>query len=255
MKLSTPTSDRLRRALYIPDARNETAEGVVARMEILMDEFERTPSCAMLIPFLHTYLLITKAVVRERLHFVYPRELETFDVSFAHHYFRPLEQFLFADKLVAPWSTYYQYCSRPDGSAFVQMLLGINAHINGDLGRTLFETSYRRRKDFLHINTILENEIPRVLRYLAFTHKDAISMGGLVWRQFIKREFTRVVVAWRQDAWSGARAMRTGRATSRQLMRGTEHIAEELIVTFEDLYRLRRVAKRVRDIEGLRLRL
>lgn len=253
MKLSPARKTRLQKALRITRPHKETAEGIVARMELLLDEFHRTPELRGFAPFLHTYLLITKAVVRDKRSFNHPEDLDRLDAHFASLYFRPLERFLFSGRPTRPWAAYYRYCSDPTGSAFVQMLLGINAHINGDLGRTICKTSYRHRADFLRINTILEDEIPRVLKYLAFEQKDPVAMGGLLWKQFIRRQFTKTVVEWRNDAWAGAHAMDKGRLTPSSVCRDTEKISEALIDTFADLYRLRRVTTHLKRLEELRL--
>ncbi|MFZ2803822.1 MAG: DUF5995 family protein [Patescibacteria group bacterium] len=182
MKLSPKRKARLLQTLRVPRPFTETADHMAARMEVLLEEFHRVPEWGGFTPFLHTYLLITKAVARDRSSFNHPADLDWLDTHFASLYFRPLERFLFSGKLTKPWATYYTYCSQPNGSAFVQMLLGINAHINGDLARTLQMASYTRRADFLRVNHILEGEIPRVMRYLAFQQKDPIAMGGLLWK-------------------------------------------------------------------------
>ncbi|MFZ2803821.1 MAG: hypothetical protein WA001_01215 [Patescibacteria group bacterium] len=51
----------------------------------------------------------------------------------------------------------------------------------------------------------------------------------------------------------GARATEAGRLSQSAINRGTEDIGGALITTFADLWRLRRVTERLKQLEELRL--
>src|SRR3989338_3885961 len=94
-----------------------------------------------LVPFLETYYLITKSVADKQFSsksfFAKPGQLSKLDVYFASLYFIPLKSYLESGKKVKPWKIYFDYCERKDGIPFVQMFLGINAHINADLSSSI----------------------------------------------------------------------------------------------------------------------
>src|SRR5437016_5673531 len=91
-------TSELHRLLSIPNPKDETIFGVIGRMEVLLDLFERNEQYHSLLPFLKTYYYVTKASAEkyvQRRHFFWSlRDYETLDVYFASLYFKPLLAFL-----------------------------------------------------------------------------------------------------------------------------------------------------------------
>lgn len=220
--------------------KEETFFGIMGRMQVLLEYFSTVPEYRSFVPFLQTYYIITKEVAL-RLHanshyFNDVQALEKLDVYFATLYFNPLREYLETGRASQPWQSYFAYCSQPKGSPFLQMLLGINAHINGDLGRTLIDTQYVEQGDYLRINEILLAKIPEVLTFLAFKRQDLFGAGGLVFKQFIAGEFNRVIVKWRQAAWNNAVKIQIQKLPYEGVLSQTEQIAERLIEIFNQRY-------------------
>ena len=126
-----------RQVLQIKDLKSETIFDVIGRMEVLLEYFKSKPRHKNLVPFLETYYLITKAVAEKQLKhpkfFRDPKSLGKLDVDFANLYFKPLKIYLETGRTVKPWQKYFEYCEQKNGLPFLQMFLGMNAHINADL--------------------------------------------------------------------------------------------------------------------------
>src|SRR3989344_5488294 len=192
---------KVSRLLSIADVEGGDIYDVIGRMKVLLEFFKRNQEYKNLTPFLKTYHLITKSVAERSLEhddfFKNFDSLNHMDVYFANLYFRPLKYYLVNNRMVRPWQTYFKYCQREDGIPFLQMLLGINAHINSDLLISVLVLRYRNKSDFLKINKILKEEISDVMKFLAFVDHDLYGYGALVFRKFVLHEFKNVIVAWR----------------------------------------------------------
>ncbi len=213
---------------------SESVYGVVGHMQLLQDYFFTHPEYYGLIPFLHTYYTVTK-MVASKTDFKNPVALEQLDIHFASLYFNPIQQFLNHEiEHISPWKTYFEYCKQTKGNAFLEMLLGINAHINSDLVVTLHELPYREHKDFQKVNTILSDAIPEVMKFLAKEYHNLFALGGVVFPHFTHDEFTKIVVKWRQQAWKNAERMQDMSKIEaiQSLHKQTEQIAESLIDIF-----------------------
>ena len=236
----------LQRLLHIPDPEKESIFGVVGRMEVLLDIFENEPHYHSLIPFLKTYYFVTKKAAEkyiEKKHFFQDlRDYEVLDVYFASLYFEPLSGFLIERSYDTPWKAYFDYCSRDDGIPFLQMLLGINAHINGNLYTALVDLKYPHERDFFLVNDILQEVFPEVISFMAFSEHDIFSAGGLVLKKFFQSEFHTVIEKWRSEAWANAYYRRAKKLTSqkdtelyRHITEKTEQIGQKLIGDFENI--------------------
>ena len=224
-------------------------------METLAGYFSRSQGFRRLLPFLQTYFLVTKTValksVAHEYYFQNPKKLEQLDIAFAALYFEPLLEYISTGSAPGPWDTYFSYCSKPSGVPFVQMLLGINAHINGDLAYALSRVDYGEYKDFLIINHILEEQIPKVMSYLAFTEYDAMGLGGLVFKKFVLQEFNQIIVGWRQQAWSNAQTYSTLDELRRLTNIQAEDTALKLIEIFSDRYKLHKAPAKLDLLRNL----
>jgi len=208
---------------------------LIGRMEMLLQFFRQHKSYHPLIPFTHTYYLVTKKValknIQDQEYYQNFGEMQKMDIYFASLYFKALRSYLIKGELLTPWKTFFDYCSNTSGYPFVQMLLGINAHINGDLPVTLFQTEFSSKEDFLKINDILLEVIPDIMKFLAFAEKDIWGMGAVVLSSFVQSEFRASVVKWRNNAWDNFLILKAHSSSGQvlHLHQKTEQAAIELI--------------------------
>lgn len=216
-----------------------TLLSVVGRMDMTLEWMRRQPNYRGLIPFLQTYYLVTKAVtaagMQRRKFYRNPAALERLDIVFAALYFKPLERFLVGQQArLSPWTTYYSYCNAGGGNAFVELLLGINAHINGDLPIALSTVRYREQKDFYKIDALLLSVIPEVMQFLTRHYHDYLSVGAMLLPSLTEHEFHSIVVRWRHQAWVNAQQINKKNmpAARKQLQVQTEALAKRLVDIF-----------------------
>jgi len=199
---------QLRELLTINHPDKETMYGIVGRMEVLIDFFAKEPAYHSLIPFLTTYFYVTKASIEKYTHYRHYfwnlRDHETLDIYFATLYFKPLLRFLLEGKCESPWKQYFLYCQKPDGIPIIQILLGVNAHINTDLYAAVVNLPYKHEHDYFLINDILQEVVPNVMKYLTYSRHDLFGLTGLTFKDFIINEFHSVIERWRSEAWAHA---------------------------------------------------
>lgn len=241
-------SPRFLESLLLIDPSSETIYGIVGRMEVLRSLFASDSKYRALLPFLEVYYRVTKAVMNRQAvggsAFDNPQVLEYLDVQFASLYFNALHTFLITGECVMPWRTYFEYCQKSQRNAFVCMLLGINAHINGDLPYALAACSYSEYKDFVAINSILQTEIRGMLAHLAYGYGDGISLGAWLLPRTTVSLFQSTIVQWRSLAWQHASV----RIENRILHSRTESAAKQLADIFKNPSRLLRVARLEKDL-------
>ena len=245
--------------LTIKDPRTETMLGIVRRMEALLKIFRARAEFAGLIPFCETYRLIARDIMlipeKTPKRFGQVEKLDRLNVAFIAYYFQALRQFVATGKATRHWQAYFLYCQLPNGSPFLQMILGVNAHINGDFPHALLETRYANRKDFLLMNRLLEDEVPTVMRFLAFGEKDRLALGGVLFKKFARQQFHQIVIRWRLGAWRSATALKTKKMTSAQLATATEAIGRQLIEIFAHAPKFDRAIPDLKQVQGLRVSL
>jgi hypothetical protein len=169
-------------------------------------------SIGKMAPFLRTYLLVTRAVALDMARHPYqnPAALHRLDSAFSHLYFLPAHQMLTRGTSPTPWETYHSFIREHD-QPFVSMVLGIQSHINADLCVCIAELRYEHKRDFTRINTVLEHVIPWVMHDLAHEDHDALGYAAMLLPTLVHREFRKIVVRWRSDAWHNAAVLRERR--------------------------------------------
>lgn len=91
--------------------------------------------------------------------------MSRFDAAFANRYFEALRRHLAGNDPGRAWRVAFDASERADLTALQHLLLGINAHINVDLGLAVVEAGIdpsEFRRDFLEINRVLEDVLTRV---------------------------------------------------------------------------------------------
>lgn len=234
---------QLRKLLTIEDPKKETIYGVVGRMKVLLEFFKHHPEHHRLVPFLATYYYVTKTsagkyLAKER-YFHNVREYEILDVYFASLYFKPLLSYLLEGSYTHPWQQYFHYCERKDSTPFLQMLLGINAHINADLYTSLVDLHYSSQHDFFLVDDILQEVVPSVLHFLAYKEHDFVSLTGLLFKDLTEIEFHTIIERWRSEAWIRAHfAVKKKKNHHAMVLLETEHVGAELIDYFSNIHRV-----------------
>jgi len=230
--------NRILEIITIEDLKEENIFGIIGRMEMLLEFFKENKEFNSHIPFLKTYSLVTKNVSEKNLkkkeYYKDHEKMGHLDVYFAHLYFKALIPYLKSKKRVKPWQTYYKYCEHESVFSLLNILIGINAHINTDLCTTLVHENYTIKQDFLAINKILEEVIPSLMKYLFVEEKDIFGFGGIVFKEFTKKEFSRIIVKWRLNTWSNAMKLRKNPKLKKELEFKTEALSKELIKIFQE---------------------
>lgn len=209
----------------------DTIADLIEKMEnlkqVLLERRETS-----LIPFLEAYLKITRGVkeARENDEFDNPEALENLDLKFAQLYFRPLRKYLLEDEKTSPWRNYFDYIERDYSIPLLELLLGINAHVNSDLATVIHETGYSEEKDYRRVNGILRDKLFETLRYLAFQHRDAFSLGAYAVHPAALKGLEKVET-WRELTWDNSHSESF---SQERIERLTEENAEKLIELFHD---------------------
>lgn len=217
-----------------------TVQDVLTRMKQTLSLLEVQPRYAAGIPFLYTYFLVTQRVMRaeeEEKLFQHPEALHQLDIYFAQQYFHPLDQFVAGSiQQLSPWETYFQYFQVDKPRAFLLTLLGINAHINGDLPVALAMTKYDKEQDFQQIDQLLSSVISQLMKFLAKKYHDVQAIGGVLMPGFTQQEFSRIIIQWRHQAWENSLKIDPEHFESQRssLNAQTELVAKQLIALFHD---------------------
>ena len=210
----------------VPERELNSVEEVASAMRDLRNYLRENKRYSM-IPFLDAYLKITEEVIREkeRGNFEHPEKLEKLDTRFGQLYFDAVRRYLENGEKKKPWRTYFNYIEREDSRPLLELLLGINAHINSDLAQTLHEQGYRNRKDFRKINRILEKSLIPVMKDTAVKRKDLETLGLLGFPPATIAGLHRVK-AWRKHAMENSHRKNYELKEIREL---TEENARKLI--------------------------
>jgi len=146
-----------------------TVEDVIHQMTTLDEELTHS-ALHNLKPFNLTYKIITTGV-KELFGTGYFQDdelMQALDVRFADYFFSPLYAYVNGHPLPPAWKTLFDLC--PHNSVFqaIYMGMGVNAHVNNDLGQALNDVIYSPNylTDFLKVNTIIRNKTHEVVSSL-----------------------------------------------------------------------------------------
>ena len=158
--------------------------------------------------FAALYRRMTLAVKRaiERDAFDDGPRMSRFDAIFARRFFAPLRAHLQGDPVPRAWQVAFDAARDPGLTAMQILLLGVNAHINLDLGFSVIEAGLEPgpfREDFERINAILAEELDIVQRALGEVSPWLEGIDRLMGRAD-ERLGVFVLVRARAQAWSVA---------------------------------------------------
>ena len=147
----------------------QTINEIIDRLESITRESVVTGN--QLGIFAQVYLGVTKLVkagIREGRFDDGPR-MERLDVIFANRYLDAYDQFQKKQRCTHAWQTAFEGAARPGLAILQHLFLGMNAHINLDLGIAAAETVAPEelpslRADFYQINQLLTEQIEQMKR-------------------------------------------------------------------------------------------
>ncbi|GEO03876.1 hypothetical protein AAE02nite_15400 [Adhaeribacter aerolatus] len=144
-----------------------TIDEVISALEEIIQDCIRTNNRAGY--FAMVYYCTTLRVKKDILlnNFEDGPRMERFDVLFANYYLRAWHQWQAGKPTAAAWEIVFETAAHLPAVLMQHLLLGMNAHINLDLGTTAVETMRDGRlpdirRDFNSINTILGAMIDKV---------------------------------------------------------------------------------------------
>lgn len=185
-----------------------------------------------LIPFNHTYGVITRAVV-EKLgtgYFSHDELMQKLDVRFASYYFTSLEKYINNEVGIPPaWQTLFEANTGTTYQAIL-MGLGVNAHVNNDLSQALHDViddlSYKT--DFGAVNKIIHACIPEVIYYLKEASFLSNSAKNLL-LPFYSWLLDKTIKNWRDHAWEDFIRLNTSHITIHEIEKDAQKRAHGLI--------------------------
>lgn len=237
------------------DLKKKSIDNIIDEMERLLFKFSNDKSKHSLKSFLKVYLLVTKKVndLKSKNFFDKPQDLEVLDIHFANLYFKPVYRFLTKRMRSTPWSNYLKYSQR-NIDPFILMLIGINSHINSDLLQSLVDLDYLNEKDFFKVNDILLEIIPEIMSYLAFEEHDIWGIGGLIFSDFAKYEFSKTIVSWRTKVWENSIKIKERNLQDTYLAdvrNQTEMISEAIIDIFNSINHMKNIPQKFKELNSL----
>lgn len=180
-----------------------TVDDVLLQMTDLDDELTGS-TLHNLRPFNTTYKIITSGV-KELLgtgYFQSDELMQALDVRFAHYFFSPLEAYVKGNRTPPAWKALFDTCPRNSLFQAIYMGLGVNAHVNNDLGQALFDVipaeSYL--EDFLKVNRVIKDQTPLVISSLN-EEGTIVNVGKNLMLPLYSFILQRTIESWRNYAW------------------------------------------------------
>lgn len=181
--------------------------------------------------FNKTYYIITKNVYSKNneKYFKYSKDLITLDIHFAKYYFDALKQYT-RKKLPAPaWNVAFQCYESQRSIPLIYLALGVNAHVNNDLGLTIFDVIEQEdyKTDYDKVNTIIYDSLDEVLKELQM-------------QNYIKPFMNILIKRWRNNAWLNYERLKNRRISKEQIKANAKKTADILakVNSTRDFYQL-----------------
>ncbi|MEI7603506.1 MAG: DUF5995 family protein [bacterium] len=180
-----------------------TIDGIIEASESLNQEIENT-DLSGLSSFNKTFIIILKNIKKKALSgaFIEFSQIEYFFVRSADYYFYSLKNYVTGLKCSRPWKIFFDKCKKSTSPSFINLILGMNAHINSDYIYTLndvhkdgsFLTDYEKVNDIISesINEIVLQTADKDIIENDYSKKTNISYSLF---------FNIIVKRWRAEAW------------------------------------------------------
>lgn len=258
MFLRNTNKSRLKNLLIFSDYKKESIYSIIGRMESTLTIFKNNNEFNHLIPFLQTYLFVTKRVADKMLESKHSykdyKSVEQLDIYFASLYFKPLYEYITKSEVAKPWSTYFTYCETGIDSPFTQVLVGINVHINADLCQSIVDLKFNNHYDYQLVNELLLETISDTMKFLAIKERDPFGFSGLFLNQFYKNEFERIIVKWRNNAWENAKEITRNKKSLKVVQERTDALSSSIVHLWEGFYKPSNVLHMLNQINTLEVK-
>jgi hypothetical protein len=181
--------------------------------------------------FNKTYYIITKNVYskNKEKYFQYPKDLIALDIHFAKYYFDALQQYTIESATTPAWQVAFQSYQTNTSMPLIYIALGVNAHVNNDLGLTLFDVIDRDnyRTEYDKVNTIIYDSLDEVIEELHL-------------QNYLKPFMNILIKRWRNNAWLNYDYLKKRSITIGQIESSAKNIADTLakINSTRDFYQL-----------------
>ncbi|HZV71375.1 MAG TPA: DUF5995 family protein [Saprospiraceae bacterium] len=163
-----PIYHRSDREIRLEFGRATTIDEVVLQLELLIHDCIKSNDRIGFFATLYHKVTVRVQEGINRKEFENPARMEKFDVIFANRFLNAVQ--LFRDNKIPtmPWKLTFQSARKFDLLVVQHLMLGMNAHINLDLGIAAVESASGQnvqeiRKDFNSINNILASMVLEVL--------------------------------------------------------------------------------------------
>lgn len=204
-------------SLYQKDI--NSIEGIIAHMINLEKELENT-DLHNLRSFNHTYLIITRAVA-SKLNTGYFKDdlkMEQLDINFAYYYFNALYNYIHKKTVPPSWKLLFDVCKQDNMYQFIYMALGVNAHVNNDLGQSLNDVirDIEYQEDFAKVNQIIHSNTKEVVEWLR-EESTIIDLLKNIFQPLYAFLLDFIIRKWRGYAWKNFLELREHKVTKDQV--------------------------------------
>jgi hypothetical protein len=156
-------------------------------------------------PFLYAYILMTEKLIEEnnkvKMLFKDPDKIVSLDATLANDYLEITDKVLNKESAQSPWSNYFNYCSNTDGSRILQLLLGVNTHINYSLVVENISQGKINHDDFFKMNDVLIAIIPQIHDYFLNTGNPGFLKLTKPFLWIIKPVIKQYILTFVKTAW------------------------------------------------------
>jgi len=181
-------------SVYVQNVNN-----TIAQMTSRWQTFDANcdPKAAFMLMYLHmTYGL--RDHIRD-LYFDNGEFMANFTVVFAGRYMHWLDADASGSYTVPVWKEAFNYGRTGKSSCLEDLYLGMNAHINYDLGNIVYQLNYAAYKeDYDRVNDILKQQIHPILNDLAARYDYTLN-DTLI--ELTAPVFLQDIMGWREVAW------------------------------------------------------
>jgi hypothetical protein len=179
-----------------------------------MTELRDRLGCDHRAVFATTYLHVTEETARtlragpER--FDDPRYLILEDVLFADYYFRAVDDYMHGRPVPGAWKVAFDAATSGEVNGAQDLLLGINAHVQGDQALVIASLGIRRpdgssgKPDHDRFNALLERSYGPIVADIAQRYDPFVSFSNADWDPADDIVGLETVKSWREQVWRNA---------------------------------------------------
>ena len=163
-----------------------TIQEVIDQLEVIMDWATDHASALAYFPCLYHRVTVAVAEGIDQGAFEDGLRMEKLDVAFANRYFEALYQYVKGEEPTESWKVAFEASHLQSPLVMQHLLLGINAHINLDLGISAAEIMFPQtidqlEEDFIRINRVLADltqEVQKDLNRVSPALRILDALGG-----------------------------------------------------------------------------